>query len=328
MPSEEDVPTESSPPQFDRGAVERFIAHQVDSSRRIVLITSGGTTVPLEKSNVRFIDNFSAGTRGSSSAEYFLEQGYGVIFLHRQFSLQPFTRSFSHAKTSFLDMLEAKGDGTIAIRDPYRHSGGLLYDSLQRYEAVKKAGTFYKVHFTTINEYLYLLREIALLLRPQSSNVLFYLAAAVSDFIVPPSSLPEHKIQSTGTSLALTLSKAPKVLQTLIQDRWAPRAFLCSFKLETDPDLLIKKAKSALETYGHQCVVANILSRRAFEVVLVTDDAEEWLTLSTNEVQRKVEIEEELVRRIARMHGKWIATQTPVVQTPRNRSPVRGVEMK
>lgn len=32
-------------------------------------IQSGGTTVPLEYNTVRFVDNFSAGTRGSASAE-------------------------------------------------------------------------------------------------------------------------------------------------------------------------------------------------------------------------------------------------------------------
>lgn len=48
-----------------------------------VSLQSGGTTVPLEQNTVRFIDNFSAGTRGSASAEYFLEAGYQVIFLHR-----------------------------------------------------------------------------------------------------------------------------------------------------------------------------------------------------------------------------------------------------
>jgi len=39
--------------------------------------------IPLEHNTVRFVDNFSAGTRGSVSAEYFLEQGYAVIFMHR-----------------------------------------------------------------------------------------------------------------------------------------------------------------------------------------------------------------------------------------------------
>lgn len=41
--------------------------------RPLVVVTSGGTIVPLEKRCVRFIDNFSGGTRGALSTEYFLE---------------------------------------------------------------------------------------------------------------------------------------------------------------------------------------------------------------------------------------------------------------
>ena len=42
-------------------------------TRPVVVITSGGTIVPLEQRCVRFIDNFSAGTRGALSTEQFLE---------------------------------------------------------------------------------------------------------------------------------------------------------------------------------------------------------------------------------------------------------------
>lgn len=48
-----------------------------------IRMQSGGTTIPLEHNTVRYVDNFSAGTRGSVSAEYFLEHGYAVIFMHR-----------------------------------------------------------------------------------------------------------------------------------------------------------------------------------------------------------------------------------------------------
>ena len=37
--------------------------------KHVVLITSGGTKVPLEKNAVRSIENFSKGTRGARSAE-------------------------------------------------------------------------------------------------------------------------------------------------------------------------------------------------------------------------------------------------------------------
>lgn len=56
---------------------------------------------------MRFLDNFSAGTRGAASAEQFLRTGrYAVIFLHRQHSLQPFSRHYSHSTNPFLDLLD------------------------------------------------------------------------------------------------------------------------------------------------------------------------------------------------------------------------------
>ena len=83
------------------------------SSVPVALVTSGGTTIPFEQNMVRFIDNFSAGTRGSSSAEYFLKKGYAVIFLHRASSLKPFAR---HLTTENLfDFLEAGNDDEIKV---------------------------------------------------------------------------------------------------------------------------------------------------------------------------------------------------------------------
>lgn len=38
--------------------------------RCVAVVTSGGTTVPLERNTVRFLDNFSTGARGAASAEY------------------------------------------------------------------------------------------------------------------------------------------------------------------------------------------------------------------------------------------------------------------
>lgn len=292
------------PVHYDHSAIKDFIDYQSTTGRRIVLITSGGTIVPLEKEHTRCIDNFSRGTRGRASAEYFLQLGYGVIFLHRQGSLQPFTRAPSDIELLRQARETETGSLRIEIDDPE------MIARWRRLNKVERDCSLMEVHFTTLDEYLSLLREIAILMRPQSSKTLFYLAAAVSDFI--PASLPEHKIQSSDATLELKLVKAPKILQTLIEDRWAPKAFICSFKLETDPSLLIKKARSALTNYGHQCVVANLLSRRAFEVVLVTDENEEWLTLSPDQISEHIEIEAELVRKIVEKHTSWIATQTPI----------------
>lgn len=56
----------------------RFLGAHGDASaggsgRPVVCVTSGGTTVPLERACVRFIDNFSKGTRGALSVEQFLK---------------------------------------------------------------------------------------------------------------------------------------------------------------------------------------------------------------------------------------------------------------
>lgn len=40
----------------------------------------------------RFVDNFSAGTRGAASTEYFISLGYAVVFLSRDKSIQPYER--------------------------------------------------------------------------------------------------------------------------------------------------------------------------------------------------------------------------------------------
>lgn len=86
----------------------------------IIDFQSGGTTVPLEHNTVRFVDNFSAGTRGSASAEYFLDLGYAVIFMHRQKSLEPFTRQFTGQQ--FFDMLDLSDEPNNSILGKYLRS--------------------------------------------------------------------------------------------------------------------------------------------------------------------------------------------------------------
>ncbi|KNZ53805.1 uncharacterized protein VP01_312g4 [Puccinia sorghi] len=131
--SERYFETQSPPCNLEEtvGRVRQFIHFHARNypTRRIVLITSGGTTVPLEhnvfvvvpsiffpldfssvdlfsRNSVRFLDNFSAGTRGSASAEAFIRTNqYAVIFLHRSHSLEPFSRHYPHSTNPFLDLL-------------------------------------------------------------------------------------------------------------------------------------------------------------------------------------------------------------------------------
>ncbi|XP_006840060.1 PREDICTED: phosphopantothenate--cysteine ligase-like [Chrysochloris asiatica] len=109
--------------------------------------------------------------------------------------------------------------------------------ALRSYQDVAVAGTFLAVEFTTLTEYLHLLQAAAQALNPLGSSAMFYLAAAMSDFYVPVSEMPEHKIQSSRGPLQITMKMVPKMLSPLVKD-WAPKAFIISFKLETDPSII------------------------------------------------------------------------------------------
>jgi phosphopantothenate-cysteine ligase len=70
--------------------MESKLEHFCAGPEKTILITSGGTSVPLEKNTVRSIENFSTGARGARSAEYFLQLGYKVLFYFREGSKRPF----------------------------------------------------------------------------------------------------------------------------------------------------------------------------------------------------------------------------------------------
>lgn len=170
---------------------------------------------------------------------------------------------------------------------------------------------------------------------------MFYLAAAVSDFYIPASEMPEHKIQSSNGPLQvseikknpanaavhssvlksdslqctffplpfqLSLNMVPKILSPLVKD-WAPQAFVISFKLETDATILLDKARRALDTYRHQAVVANVLDSRRGYVVVVTPETQAELILTEEDAKNEVEIEERIVNNLTSAHNKFISQQ-------------------
>ncbi|XP_035295551.1 phosphopantothenate--cysteine ligase isoform X2 [Cricetulus griseus] len=134
---------------------------------------------------------------------------------------------------------------------------------------------------------------------------MFYLAAAVSDFYIPVSEMPEHKIHSSGGPLQITMKMVPKMLSPLVKD-WAPKAFIVSFKLETDPSIIINRARNALEVYQHQVVVANILESIQSFVIIVTKDSETKLLLSEDEIAKGMVIEEKIVEDLRSRHTAFI----------------------
>ena len=269
--------------------------------RPIVLVTSGGTTAPLERSSVRFIDNFSSGSRGAASAEYFLERGYAVVFLHREGSLRPFERRLPNVAAECAENVRSVGASSIlGVMRVVDEDGDAMDDAPsnatdeaekrgtrrgRRVEAIPTAapalakavlrhldaarrGALLCVPYTSVFEYLQYLREMCSVLGAACGrNAMVYLAAAVSDFYAPWSSLPEHKMQSrenadgSASGLVVRLEQTPKMLGR-VRRTWCPEAFVVAFKLETDPELLHRKASASLRTYGAHVVVANEMAKR------------------------------------------------------------------
>jgi phosphopantothenate---cysteine ligase (ATP) len=159
---------------------------------------------------VRFLDNFSAGaikvwwrcshlskhmtgTRGATSAEYFLKSGYAVVFMHRQFSLQPFSRHYSHSTNPFLDLLtiqdtRSEGPNITITTDARAH----LLSVLASYQATQREEMLLTLTFVTINDYLWLLRAVSKEMAILGRGAMYYLAAAVSDFFVPAQKLVRY----------------------------------------------------------------------------------------------------------------------------------------
>jgi phosphopantothenate-cysteine ligase len=246
---------------------------------KIAVVTSGGTSAPLEKNTVRSIENFSTGKRGAVSAERFLAEGYSVIFLTRATSIQPFLRFF---------------DRTVLMRSPSVTEQ--MQANLQAYHDHSSSNRLLTIDYVEVGEYLEKLELLCRVLAPQGRRVLFYLAAAVSDYYIPDP--PCHKMKSDITDLTLTLTQVPKKLGVI--KAASPEFFAVSFKLETDAEILLKSCHKAIDKYAVDLVVGNLLQTRNSEVLLVTSSSELRVSAEGREV------EEQIVRALAAKHEEML----------------------
>ncbi|KAJ6954462.1 phosphopantothenate--cysteine ligase 2-like [Populus alba x Populus x berolinensis] len=286
----------STPPSVS--CIDRSVNAGKGSPRRVVCVTSGGTTVPLEQRCVRYIDNFSSGHRGATSTEYFIKAGYAVIFLYRRGTFQPYCQSLP--EDPLLECFECSEDSTIQVRQPHTEA---VKRAVSDHHAAIAGGHLLKLPFTTIFEYLQILQSIAMSMKDLGSLAVFYLAAAVSDFYVPWKSMAEHKIQSASGPLDMRLVQVPKMLSALKKE-WAPMAFCISFKLETDSKILLEKAEMALKKYRMHMVVANELSTRKEEVTVVTGN--EKILVCRDKTQADSDVEEPLIELIVGRHSAYV----------------------
>lgn len=144
--------------------VRAWAEAQRAGGRRVALVTSGGTQVPLEARAVRFLENFSSGRRGAASAERLAAAGYSVCFLHRARSAFPWARALPPPGPALLDLLRVhEEDGEVRVRD-----GALptLLPALRAYGRARDDGAFLSLEFAGLAEYLALLRAAARALAP------------------------------------------------------------------------------------------------------------------------------------------------------------------
>eukprot|EP00191_Tetraselmis_sp_GSL018_P023412 CAMPEP_0177626424 /NCGR_PEP_ID=MMETSP0419_2-20121207/30644_1 /TAXON_ID=582737 /ORGANISM="Tetraselmis sp., Strain GSL018" /LENGTH=318 /DNA_ID=CAMNT_0019127473 /DNA_START=59 /DNA_END=1016 /DNA_ORIENTATION=- len=276
-----------------------------DSGRPVVCVTSGGTTVPLEKQCVRFIDNFSTGTRGAKSAERFLEKGYAVVFLTRKGSVQPFTDALSN-ESSFAVLKEAlKLSPTNGLELQETKAGAGLKEAVRKIHEACESRLLLTVQYTTVFEYMLLLRAIAQELRRWRARAMVYLTAAVSDFYLPWDRRAISR-PAGGAQAAVLRGRAGAQPGACPEDargapdEWAPDAFVVSFKLETDEGLLEQKARGALESYGMHAVVANLLPTRKTHVRVYWPGGSQDIRLEP----AAADIEQQIVAFLVEMHAK------------------------
>lgn len=219
--------------------------------------------MPLD-GGVRFIDNFSTGTRGAMCTQEFLAAGYSVVFLYREGSNFPFL-------TQLVQSLRADPVGLLAGASP--GDGGQLRVQAGAGGAPPEhlAARLLAVPFTTIFEYLFFLRATCTCLQKAGPAALIFLAAAVSDFYIPEKEMATEKIQSrSNDGHTVQLRNVPKLLGQL--KVWAPDATLISFKLETNANILIAKAAGAIVKYGVDAVCSNMLANHRELVTIVSKD--------------------------------------------------------
>ena len=255
--------------EADQEIVTRLTSFASLDSRPIAIITSGGTSVPLETHTVRSIENFSTGLRGAVSAEHFLKYGYRVVFITRDTALKPYLRV-----TSGVEKL------------PLESVGEIVGNAVGKYHEAVNSGSLVVIPYKTVRDYLVLLESCIEACVPVQSRVLFYLAAAVSDYFLPESQTSTHKISSENASLDLHLTSVPKKLGE-IKAR-CPQSYVVSFKLETDKAKIEAAARKAIAKYGVDAVVGNQLATRQDECTIYTATSVTEVIRDTEEIEGKL----------------------------------------
>jgi phosphopantothenate-cysteine ligase len=139
---------------------------------------------------------------GAASAEAFLSLGYRVLYLYGRGTSIPFSNEIRkingsnnidfnllndmkmvciHEEESLLD--DDNEDLSLSFSNPI--SNNKVKSELKCYHECIKKNLLLSISFETVSEYLSVLQEAAEELYPFGRNIMFYLAATVSDFYIP-----------------------------------------------------------------------------------------------------------------------------------------------
>jgi len=206
-----------------------------------VLITSGGTKVPIDR--VRNITNMSNGTFGTKIARAFFDVAGDRIeklaFLAAKGSRTPFSCT--------LDIAQAKDRGFERVLREHDMERGWVLHNWERYHK-----QYMEVRYESFDAY----RDTFLSLCKFQKWDIIVVAAAVSDYLV--SNYVNGKVRS-GTTNQIDLTDAPKIIPQV--KALCPEAKLIGFKLLVDSteEELVTAAQKVLESADCDFVVANDL---------------------------------------------------------------------
>ncbi|KAH7647372.1 hypothetical protein FG379_003039 [Cryptosporidium bovis] len=258
--------------------------------RNVVIITSGGTSVPLEKNAVRFIENFSTGKRGAYSAEYFLKHGFSVVFFHRKGSNLPFAVEFP-SKYEIMLAFSEREVNTNSIDDMK------ITEASKNFE--KYAKKLFIIEFESIFDYTEGIQMISSHCAKYNEKIIFYLSAAVSDFYIPEDLLSTNKITIPPNSITndqislklpcinIELYLVPKFVANIREK--CPNCFIVSFKLETDENELLIKSFEYLERYKPNIICANLLQSKRNKIIMITNETKiEIISNNTEPIEKSL----------------------------------------
>ncbi|KAF8820161.1 Dna /pantothenate metabolism flavoprotein [Cardiosporidium cionae] len=173
----------------------------------------------------------------------------------------------------------------------------VLYPPTQRdLNLLKYKKNLLNLSFTTLAEFLFGMRMLCEECQLLKRRSLFVQCAAVSDFYIPFNSMSENKLPSGG-DLTLQLKQVPKLLYIIKQ--LCPLTVVISFKLETDEELIKKKASIVLASGQVDMVIGNLLESCHDRVVCFTLDS---TVIIEKNAQKDIELE--LTQMLIEMHRK------------------------